>query len=124
MIRRPPRSTLFPYTTLFRSLQQRLRDVPGDWNAANDLGLAYVQEARVTADPSYYPKAEAVLAASLQTHPHDNAGAYVGLAALAAARHDFAGALRDGERARRLDPYGGAVYGVIGDALVELGRYT
>jgi len=106
------------------TLQQRLRDVPGDWNAANDLGLAYVQEARVTADPSYYPKAEAVLAASLQTHPHDNAGAYVGLAALAAARHDFAGALRDGARARRLDPYGGAVYGVIGDALVELGRYA
>src|SRR5260370_26045807 len=27
MIRRPPRSTLFPYTTLFRSIQQR-PDVP------------------------------------------------------------------------------------------------
>src|SRR5260370_6407426 len=26
MIRRPPRSTLFPYTTLFRSLQDRCRD--------------------------------------------------------------------------------------------------
>src|SRR3712207_6911972 len=25
MIRRPPRSTLFPYTTLFRSLEERLR---------------------------------------------------------------------------------------------------
>src|SRR3712207_8653845 len=25
MIRRPPRSTLFPYTTLFRSLAQRVR---------------------------------------------------------------------------------------------------
>src|SRR5947208_13307581 len=25
MIRRPPRSTLFPYTTLFRSMQQRAR---------------------------------------------------------------------------------------------------
>src|SRR5258708_22783022 len=25
MIRRPPRSTLFPYTTLFRSVDQRLR---------------------------------------------------------------------------------------------------
>src|SRR2546426_3544912 len=25
MIRRPPRSTLFPYTTLFRSLRQRTR---------------------------------------------------------------------------------------------------
>src|SRR3989442_4481425 len=28
MIRRPPRSTLFPYTTLFRSLDQRLRGKP------------------------------------------------------------------------------------------------
>src|SRR3712207_9000347 len=28
MIRRPPRSTLFPYTTLFRS-GERLRDAPG-----------------------------------------------------------------------------------------------
>src|SRR5258707_10875493 len=28
MIRRPPRSTLFPYTTLFRS-QRRLRRLPG-----------------------------------------------------------------------------------------------
>src|SRR3712207_8225375 len=26
MIRRPPRSTLFPYTTLFRSLVQEVRD--------------------------------------------------------------------------------------------------
>src|SRR3712207_8064988 len=29
MIRRPPRSTLFPYTTLFRSLQ-RLKEIFGD----------------------------------------------------------------------------------------------
>src|SRR2546425_6353960 len=28
MIRRPPRSTLFPYTTLFRSLQVRLQRPP------------------------------------------------------------------------------------------------
>jgi tetratricopeptide (TPR) repeat protein len=104
-------------------LQQRLRDVPGDWNAANDLGLAYVQEARITADPSYYPKAQGVLDGSLATRPADNPGAYVGLAALAAARHDFAGALHDGERAKAMDPYDGAVYGVIGDALIELGRY-
>src|SRR2546427_9544172 len=30
MIRRPPRSTLFPYTTLFRSNFQRLMDAPTD----------------------------------------------------------------------------------------------
>src|SRR2546421_5236899 len=29
MIRRPPRSTLFPYTTLFRSRQQRLPHLRG-----------------------------------------------------------------------------------------------
>src|SRR3712207_7962041 len=29
MIRRPPRSTLFPYTTLFRSLLRGDREVPG-----------------------------------------------------------------------------------------------
>src|SRR3712207_8969082 len=28
MIRRPPRSTLFPYTTLFRSLGEDLEEVP------------------------------------------------------------------------------------------------
>src|SRR3712207_8307025 len=30
MIRRPPRSTLFPYTTLFRSLHQEVRQVVSD----------------------------------------------------------------------------------------------
>src|SRR2546430_13730218 len=30
MIRRPPRSTLFPYTTLFRSEDRRRRDRAGD----------------------------------------------------------------------------------------------
>src|SRR2546428_3606843 len=29
MIRRPPRSTLFPYTTLFRSFEQESRVLPG-----------------------------------------------------------------------------------------------
>src|SRR2546425_6768062 len=29
MIRRPPRSTLFPYTTLFRSLEVHLAAIPG-----------------------------------------------------------------------------------------------
>src|SRR2546425_4826827 len=30
MIRRPPRSTLFPYTTLFRSRQRVVPEAPGD----------------------------------------------------------------------------------------------
>src|SRR5687767_15684241 len=31
MIRRPPRSTLFPYTTLFRSTRRRLRSFAASW---------------------------------------------------------------------------------------------
>src|SRR5688572_31038684 len=34
MIRRPPRSTLFPYTTLFRSDQSRTRRAPRQSSAA------------------------------------------------------------------------------------------
>src|SRR5258708_20507316 len=33
MIRRPPRSTLFPYTTLFRSLPRRWTTCAGSWCA-------------------------------------------------------------------------------------------
>ena len=79
-------------------LQSRLRALPTDWQAFASLGLAYVQQARVTADPSYYPKAHGVLRRSLGLERDDNFAAMVGMAALAAARHDFAGALRWGER--------------------------
>src|SRR3712207_7072157 len=41
MIRRPPRSTLFPYTTLFRSLQARLD--PGPHGVVEDLGARTAQ---------------------------------------------------------------------------------
>src|SRR5256885_13033604 len=57
MIRRPPRSTLFPYTTLFRSLHQLVEDehlvgvravdgglASGDPLAGNDHGLNAAQE--------------------------------------------------------------------------------
>src|SRR5256885_9661334 len=36
MIRRPPRSTLFPYTTLFRSGQAEVRGVAGTWKDLTD----------------------------------------------------------------------------------------
>jgi tetratricopeptide (TPR) repeat protein len=105
------------------SLQRRLRALPSDWSSWATLGLAYVQEARVTADPRYYPKAQGALARSLALRPRGNFDADVGEGALALARHDFAGALAWGERGRAVNPYDDNVYGVIGDAQIELGRY-
>jgi tetratricopeptide (TPR) repeat protein len=104
-------------------LQQRLRELPADWRGYASLGLAYVAQARVTADPTYYPKAESALQRSLRLNERDNVNAVLGLGALALARHDFATALEHGRRARAMAPYSMDAYGVIGDALLELGRY-
>src|SRR5436190_10281492 len=44
MLRRPPRSTLFPYTTLFRS-DDGVGFPPGfDWDQARSLGLRMVHD--------------------------------------------------------------------------------
>src|SRR5437879_838105 len=67
---------------LITSLQQQVRQVPGDWRSAASLGVAYVQEGRVTADPSYYPKAQAVLESSLRIDSADNSAAMIGMSAL------------------------------------------
>ena len=105
------------------SLESRLDAAPDDWQASAALGIAYVQQARVTADPSAYPVAEAALRRSLALQPTGNADALVGLGTLAAARHDFAAALRWGRRAVRTAPFDADAYGLLGDAQVELGRY-
>jgi len=105
------------------SLQDRLRADPDDWRSSASLGLAYVAQARVTGDPSWYPKAEGLLARSLRVNADDNVEGLLGLGVLDLARHDFSAALRRGRRAAALDPHGAEAYGVIGDALLELGRY-
>src|SRR2546429_6090844 len=47
MIRRPPRSTLFPYTTLFRSsLKAAVEQDPHDNEAVQLLGLSYYLSSR------------------------------------------------------------------------------
>ncbi|HXF57806.1 MAG TPA: tetratricopeptide repeat protein, partial [Actinomycetota bacterium] len=93
------------------------------WRALASLGLAAVQQARLTADPSWYPRAEQALRRSLALAPNGNVDALLGMGALALARHDFATALQWGRRAHRANPDGAAPLGVVGDALVELGRY-
>ena len=104
-------------------LQNHLRTTPDDWRAWARLGLAYVEQARTSANPALYPKAEGAFDRSLELRPEGNVDALAGRGALANARHDFAGGLRWGEKARSADPGSAQAHGVIGDSLIELGRY-
>jgi tetratricopeptide (TPR) repeat protein len=103
--------------------QARLRALPKDDQTWAQLGSAYVQQARITVDPSYYPKAEGALQRSLQLNPTGNVAAFVGEGSLANARHEFDQALTWGRKAQAADPYNAGAYAVIDDALTQLGRY-
>jgi tetratricopeptide (TPR) repeat protein len=105
------------------ALQSRLERVPADHTAWAALGTTYVQQAAVTGDPSYYPKAQAALRRSLSIEPQDNAGALTGLASLSAARHDFAQAVAQAKRAQRINRFSADNLGILSDALIQLGRY-
>ncbi len=105
------------------ALQTLLRRTPTDATSLATLGLDYVQQAKITVDPSYYPKAEGVLAASLKAQPGDNFIADAGMAALSAARHDFATAKTWAQRGLAIDPYNPTLYGALADAETQLGDY-
>ncbi|CAM5417197.1 tetratricopeptide repeat protein [Streptomyces coeruleorubidus] len=104
------------------SLQKHLRAQPRDFGSWATLGIAYVEQARTNGDPSRYPQAERALKRSLELDP-GNDQALAGRAALAAARHDFTGALKDADRALKENPYNERALCTRIDALVELGRY-
>ena len=110
-------------TDAIASLQARLRRVPADARSWSALGLAYVQQARVTGDPSYYGKAAGALRRSLREQPEANAPALTGQAALAAARHKFDRSLQLARQAQQINEYDSVSLGVVVDALIELGRY-
>lgn len=109
-------------TDLLPRLQEQVRANPADARGFALLGLAYQQRARETGDPIYYTKSEGVLKSALRLSP-DDLLATSGLGALALSRHRFRDALALGRRAVALAPSTARGHGIVGDALVELGRY-
>jgi tetratricopeptide (TPR) repeat protein len=105
-----------------QALQERLRGNSRDARSYALLGFAYQQRARETGDPSYYPRAAGVLRRARTLAPR-NELTTSGLAALALSQHRFRDALGLSRRARSLAPFAARNHGLIGDALVELGRY-
>ena len=112
-----------PLTRQIEGLQQRLKTQTDDYTGWATLGIAYIQQAKNTVNPLYYPKAGGVLTRSLQLNSADNFVAMVGMSNLKAAEHRFGEALSWAERAKSVAPYNSAVYGALADAYTQLGRY-
>src|SRR5450432_3837738 len=102
------------------ALQDRLRQVPSDQRSATQLGLAYLQRARETSDPSYYTRADGILHQALAQAP-DDTDTLIGLGTLALARHEFQDGVDWGQRAIASNAYKSAGFAVLGDAFTELG---
>ncbi|MCI0637402.1 MAG: hypothetical protein L0206_26315, partial [Actinobacteria bacterium] len=103
-------------------LEQEVRARPGAANALVQLGFAYQLRWRETGDASFLPRSESALTRALRVKA-DDPNAVLGLGSLALIRHEFRQALAHGRRAMRLLPGSARPYGVVGDALIELGRY-
>jgi tetratricopeptide (TPR) repeat protein len=102
--------------------QDQLRRVPGDWATWASLSVAYLEKSRVTADPSWYPKAEEAALKSLAVKPTDNPDALVAQGALANARHDFAVARDQARAALAINAYHSEAFAVLADAETQLGN--
>jgi tetratricopeptide (TPR) repeat protein len=104
-------------------LHSILRRNPRDARALHRLGDAYIRKARETGDVAYFQRAERAIRQSLELTP-DNAGASRHLAYVLYSLHDFDGAAAEARRALALDETDRHAYGVLGDALLEVGKYT
>ena len=103
-------------------LEEQVRMRPHDAALLTQLGFAHQIRWRETSDPSHLGRSEKALRAAIR-YGRDDADAVLGLGSLALIRHQFRAALVHGRRAERLLPGSARPYGVIGDALVELGSY-
>ncbi|MFE9848189.1 tetratricopeptide repeat protein [Streptomyces sp. NPDC005576] len=119
-------ASLSDLTALIGDRQGWVRRHPADAPAWAALGSAYVEWARRSADFGYYPRAEQALKRSLAAEPGErgNTAAWVGLAELADARHDFLAAKKWGETVRDRSPAAWAVYPALIDAYNGLGDYA
>jgi len=105
-----------------REMESRLRERPHDNGAAVLLADALLRQARVTSDGRLTARAGEVLKSVLKENPAQyDALRMVG--AIYLSQHRFRDALEVGQRARDLRPGDAWNYGVMGDALIELGDY-
>ncbi len=112
-----------PLTRSITGLQDQLKEQDDNAELWAQLGGAYVEQARISADPSYYPKAEGALNTSLDLVTDGNDDALTALGALANARHEFPAGADWAHQAQQVNPANSTSWGVLADSLVQLGDY-
>jgi tetratricopeptide (TPR) repeat protein len=103
--------------------QQMLKRNPRNATALLGLGDALIRKARETGDPGYFNRAEEALKKSLDSTAK-NFRAARALAYVFYSRHEFGPAAAQARRAVEMNPDDGDSYGILGDALLEIGQYA
>ncbi len=103
--------------------RQEIRKNPDLVKNYTQLAQLFLQEARVTGNEAeYIPRASALLDEALRRDP-ENFDALITKASLFLTLHQFAEGKKLAEKALTSNPYSAFGYGVLCDALVELGYY-
>ena len=110
-------------TTTVEGLAAYLESVPQDWRSWSGLGALQLERARSTGSPEWYGRADQSFRRSLQIRPDGNPPALAGIAAVAAAKHDFADAESGARAALAVNPLEPTAQAILVDSLTELGRY-
>ena len=107
-----------------RFLENRLRSDPEDAGAYSKLAGYHLQRLRETGNVQYLTLALGAARSSLAVVPEErNIGGLTTLAQAEYAGHEFAAARDHARRLIELDPGKSTPYGILGDALLELGAY-
>jgi tetratricopeptide (TPR) repeat protein len=105
-------------------LESRVKSDPDDFVAQNQLAARYLDLLRVTGDDGYLAKARGAAEASVAVGvPELNNGGLAALAQVQIASHQFAAARDTAKKLRMLAPAKSFSFGILGDALLELGDY-
>lgn len=103
-------------------MEKRLRERPRDAGAAVLLADALLRQARASGDGRSAGRAGEILKGVLKEDPASYDALRM-LGAIQLSQHRFRDALETGRRARDLRPHDAWNYGIMGDALIELGEY-
>ena len=108
-----------------QTLQDRVKEAPGDYAGYDGLGSAFFQKARETGDIAYYDLAEQTLTKALALAPQDFRATdpLVHMASVYMGEHRFSDALAFAQKAIGTGSGNLAAFAIEGDAYTDMGDY-